>query len=353
MIYISVFHAAGAGGGGGGNFPAGITSGAPADAIVNASVDGLDTRDFVEVFNGTTWDRIRTVSAGNSTAGTGILGAGILFADTVNGLYRQWPAAVLGDALDGSGIPSTGVPYIVNGGTIDRLRSASALNATAGTGLLGVGPLFFDSANSIYRRFLAANSAADALDGSTIPISGSIYIYNGTTYDRIRGANSSTGTTGTGVQGVSVMGFDATNYRRISTANGVTADANNGAGSLSIAPVIFNGANYDRVRGGTDSAALIGSQRVINVAFLFNHIVLSTTTTVKSGAGIFHTLSINTKGVGGTATLFDNTAGSGTSIAVIDTTLGIQTFTFDLAFATGLTIVTTGATPADITVTYR
>lgn len=132
MIYISVFHAAGAGGGGGGNFPAGITSGAPADTIVNASVDGLDTRNFLEVFNGTTWDRVRTVSAGNATAGTGILGAGILFADTVNGLYRQWPAtSSLGDTISGDGAPATGAPYVFNGGTLDRLRNNSVSNLSA------------------------------------------------------------------------------------------------------------------------------------------------------------------------------------------------------------------------------
>lgn len=74
------------------------------------------------------------------------------------------------------------------------------------------------------------------------------------------------------------------------------------------------------------------------------------TTTVKSGAGILHSISINTKGVTNTATVYDNTAGSGTKIATIDTTLSQDTLVYDGAFATGLTVVLGGGTPADLTV---
>lgn len=86
-------------------------------------------------------------------------------------------------------------------------------------------------------------------------------------------------------------------------------------------------------------------------AYSYNHISTDTTTTVKSGAGTLHTICINTLAATGTATVYDNTAGSGTVIAVI-TAGAIGTLTYDLAFATGLTIVTAVAAP-DITVTYK
>ena len=42
-------------------------------------------------------------------------------------------------------------------------------------------------------------------------------IYNGTTYDRVRSASTVAGTTGTGLLGAGVLGFDGTNYQRIKT----------------------------------------------------------------------------------------------------------------------------------------
>lgn len=81
------------------------------------------------------------------------------------------------------------------------------------------------------------------------------------------------------------------------------------------------------------------------------HMTTATTTTCKSGAGVLHTITINTRGVTSTATVYDNTAGSGTIIAVLDTTLSTTAFTYDATFATGLTVVTTGGTPADLTIT--
>lgn len=85
----------------------------------------------------------------------------------------------------------------------------------------------------------------------------------------------------------------------------------------------------------------------------YNHISTATTTTVKSGAGMLRGIAINNRGVGGTITVYDSTTGSGTVIAVIDPTANVVTLVYDLVFSTGLTVVTTGATPADITVMYR
>lgn len=82
----------------------------------------------------------------------------------------------------------------------------------------------------------------------------------------------------------------------------------------------------------------------------YARISTATTTTVKSGAGFLHTITIG-KTAAGDITIYDNTAGSGTVIALLKASIAEQTFTFDVAFATGLTIVTAGA--SDITVSYR
>lgn len=73
------------------------------------------------------------------------------------------------------------------------------------------------------------------------------------------------------------------------------------------------------------------------------YISTATTTTVKSGSGVLHTVIVN-GGTAGTVTIYDNTAGSGTIIAAFDSTNALNTYMFNVAFTTGLTIVTAAAT---------
>lgn len=87
---------------------------------------------------------------------------------------------------------------------------------------------------------------------------------------------------------------------------------------------------------------------------IFNHISTSATTVVKTGAGNLHNVTVNTDGtVASSVTIYDNTAASGTIIAVINSLNSTGTYTYDVAFTTGLTIVTTGTAAPDITVSYR
>lgn len=82
------------------------------------------------------------------------------------------------------------------------------------------------------------------------------------------------------------------------------------------------------------------------------NITTSTTTVVKSGAGALHLVTINALGtVASTVTIYDNTAGSGTKLGTINSLTLSGSFYYDVAFATGLTIVTTGA--PDISVAWR
>ena len=82
----------------------------------------------------------------------------------------------------------------------------------------------------------------------------------------------------------------------------------------------------------------------------YTNITTATTTVIKTGAGWLHTLTINTTSAGA-ITIYDNTAASGTKIGTLVLSAGVATYTFDVAFATGLTVVTAGA--SDLTVAWQ
>lgn len=87
--------------------------------------------------------------------------------------------------------------------------------------------------------------------------------------------------------------------------------------------------------------------------YVYSNIAGNGTTTVKTIPGRLHSVTVNTKGATSTATIYDSLAGSGTKIATIDTTANVGTLVYDCLFNTGLTVVTTGGTPADITLSFN
>ena len=86
----------------------------------------------------------------------------------------------------------------------------------------------------------------------------------------------------------------------------------------------------------------------------FSNINTNTTSTVKSGAGVLKRIVVNKVGASSnTCTIYDNTTATGTIIGTIDPVHTQMVFEYDLAFSTGLTIVTANGTAADITVIYK
>lgn len=85
---------------------------------------------------------------------------------------------------------------------------------------------------------------------------------------------------------------------------------------------------------------------------LYTNITTAATTTVKTGSGVIERITVNTGGASSIWVAYDNTAGSGTKIAT-GSSATQTTLTYNCRFATGLTIVTSTGTPADITVVYR
>lgn len=149
--------------------------------------------------------------------------------------------------------------------------------------------------------------------------------YNGSTWDFDRSVINATNSTGTGIAAVGNLAqFD------------------------DVSPTIITENQFGNLRMTAD-------RMLYSIpSYSFTGITTSTTTTVKSGAGILHAVTINTKGtVASTITIYDNTAGSGTKIGIIDSLNLSGAFFFDVAFATGLTLVTTGTLAPDITVSYK
>jgi len=167
-----------------------------------------------------------------------------------------------------------------------------------------------------------------ASDQSPVPISG----------------NLTTVSTVTGVTTVSTVTLVST----VTTVGAVTAITNPlPAGTNVIGHVI--------VDSGAMTVGNAASSAVnVQTSFLFSNITTATTTTVKSGAGILRGVTINTKGtIASAVTIYDSLSGSGTKIGTIDSLNLAGQFEYDIAFSTGLTIVTTGTVAPDITVAYR
>ena len=83
-------------------------------------------------------------------------------------------------------------------------------------------------------------------------------------------------------------------------------------------------------------------------------ITTATTTLVKSGAGLLHGITVNSLGtVASTIEVYDALTATGTPIAIIDSLTLSGQFLYDLNFATGLTLVTTGTVAPNLTVSYR
>lgn len=110
------------------------------------------------------------------------------------------------------------------------------------------------------------------------------------------------------------------------------------------------GAQYGReVYAATYEDNTVGVAKV-EQRFSPSYISSATTTTVKSGAGFLHAITI-TEAVASTIIVYDNTAGSGTIIASFVASAPVNTYPINVSFGTGLTIVTAGA--SKLTTSYR
>lgn len=77
--------------------------------------------------------------------------------------------------------------------------------------------------------------------------------------------------------------------------------------------------------------------------YSYAYIATAGTNTVKTGSGNLVRLVVE-GGTAGTIIIYDNTAASGTIMASFDSTNALATYTFDIPYSTGLTIITSANT---------
>ena len=90
-----------------------------------------------------------------------------------------------------------------------------------------------------------------------------------------------------------------------------------------------------------------------NFDYLYNNITALATTVIKTGSGFLHCITINNIGTTLVVTIYDNTSATVPKIGTTTALVGLGNMCYDIAFTTGLTIVTSGAVTGDITVSYR
>lgn len=117
---------------------------------------------------------------------------------------------------------------------------------------------------------------------------------------------------------------------------------------------LTNGTIDGAIKASSTPPALTDTALVVtNSPFSYTNITNAATTTIKSGSGMLHTITLNTT-ANGTLIVYDNTAGSGTIIATITSANNtpLSTLIYDIQFNTGLTVVSSSAAP-DFTVTWK
>ena len=155
---------------------------------------------------------------------------------------------------------------------------------------------------------------------------------------------------------------DAATNETVAVTNGSGSPSTTPTGASSVPLAKYNAVPTTRTEGqfGVLQADSLGNLKetlgttiagedipndVTKVEFRNNatYISTATTTVVKTGAGLLHTIVVQ-GGTTGTIIGYDNTAASGTILFSFDTTVALATYTFDVSFAVGLTVVTSAAT---------
>ena len=155
---------------------------------------------------------------------------------------------------------------------------------------------------------------------------------------------------------------DAATSETVAITNGSGSPSTTPSGSASVPLAKYNAVPTTRTEGqfGVLQADSLGNLKetlgttiagedipndVTKVEFRNNatYISTATTTVVKTGAGLLHTIVVQ-GGTTGTIIGYDNTSAGGTILFSFDTTVALATYTFDVSFAIGLTVVTSAAT---------
>lgn len=208
-----------------------------ADNIVTTDITAIDVASFLYGFDGTDWDRLRTLvdNADNLVAGNpGHLG---VMAKLLGFDGTDWDRLRVGATnSDAVATLTTGVLHNMahlfgfNGTTYDRIRSQgnNADNlATVTLGNLNTNCFLYGFDGTTWDRLQSGDTSADARATNSariLQVQSNPMGFNGSTWDRLRTVvdnadNSAANTTGNLGVMAKLMGFDGTNWDRLRTVS--------------------------------------------------------------------------------------------------------------------------------------
>jgi hypothetical protein len=194
-------------------------------------------------------------------------------------------------------------------------------------------------------KVATAAATSDAKANPTLGLLWSLLsAFNGTTWDRLRAGITAVSATVTGFANTLPWAiYNTTPTTRTDGQGGPLQTEADGTLRTSLATGI----------AGED---LTNDVLKVEARYAFTNLVGAATTTVKASAGFLHNLVINKWVSGASITIYDNTSAASTKIGTITMSAAQSSeppwaAVYDMAFATGLTIVITGA--IDVTVGWR
>ena len=213
------------------------------------------------------------------------------------------------------------------------------------------------------------NNVVDAAKGDSLSsgiLGQSPYVYNGVSFDRVRGDTTNGMDVDVTRMSGSITPADAyanpTTANQIWSLNGVfngttwdrqrepTADAMAVTGLSGAPGQMFNGSTWDRIRGSTIQGTLVDP-----TSNAVSNITTNASTVVKASTGRVNRVHINVIGTTSNVRLFnDASAPCDTGfVAQIDTAALTSSEELNHTFTTGICALTAGAAAADISVLFR
>ncbi len=243
---------------------------------------------------------LETITPGTTT--------GVYVGQLMGRYLRVRPSgAYSSGAMTGVFIFSTATPMARGGGVTATQAGTWTVGSNSATGSGVPANAFYMGINGDgnLRGIDSPAVDGDGANANHIP-SSQPYVYNGTTYDRTRSANSGQATTGTGVLGAGLLGFDGTNYQRL-TVNSTTVTSKFAADTnlLSLAGTVVavgngtTGNGTQRVTLSSDSTGQVApaaAAAATGTSIYSNTALTSTKTAVKTSAGNlygYHIYNVN------------------------------------------------------------
>lgn len=201
------------------------------------------------------------VTITTATAPTGLEPGELITLSTAN-LGTPETAYVASNYVIGSTTIPLAAPLVIAGNTILHFETYMP-NGPGLNGLLpfGIGieeDVVYDPISGLF--FIERAATQDAVSGQNLPMENNS-LYNGATFDRERTASAAAGTTGTGLAGAGILGFDGTNFRQVKTDT---------LGNISVSQLVATTSALTSVAAAITSTTLLALNANRKGAYFYN-----------------------------------------------------------------------------------